>query len=156
MLQTASNRPENATSSMLESTVARLHAEVRKLQRSLHARSAELAGADAHIALLEEKVLKLKEAQRDLKRLKWEQQTLRKSTEGRIGRGRSCLKMRRAGYLIVYTPFGKLYRHASDSGSKVDICSSEIMRERWSEVLARDPYYNSNLSRERANFSLGS
>jgi hypothetical protein len=28
------------------------------------------------------------------------------------------------------------------------------MRERWSRVLERDPYYNLNLSRERADFSL--
>jgi hypothetical protein len=30
-----------------------------------------------------------------------------------------------------------------------------IMRERWAGVLRRDPYYNQNLSRERADFSLG-
>ena len=29
------------------------------------------------------------------------------------------------------------------------------MRQRWSDVLERDPYYNPNLSRERADFSLG-
>ena len=29
------------------------------------------------------------------------------------------------------------------------------MRERWPDVLERDPYYNPNLSRERADFSLG-
>jgi hypothetical protein len=30
-----------------------------------------------------------------------------------------------------------------------------IMRERWSDIVERDPYYNPNLSRERADFSLG-
>ena len=30
--------------------------------------------------------------------------------------------------------------------------SVAIMRERWSDVLERDPYYNPNLSRERARF----
>jgi len=29
------------------------------------------------------------------------------------------------------------------------------MRERWGEMLERDPYYNPNLSRERADFSIG-
>ncbi len=29
------------------------------------------------------------------------------------------------------------------------------MRQRWPEVLKRDPYYNPNLSRDRADFSLG-
>ena len=66
-----------------------------------------------------------------------------------------CLKMRRAGYLIVYTPFAKLYHHASSAEHKIDIHSTDIMRERWAGVLDRDPYYNPNLSRERADFSLG-
>jgi glycosyltransferase involved in cell wall biosynthesis len=84
VLQTASDRIRD-DSSALESTVDRLHGEVRELQRTLHARSAELAGADAHIARLEEKILKLKEAQRELKRLKKEQHALRKSPERKIG-----------------------------------------------------------------------
>jgi len=67
-----------------------------------------------------------------------------------------CLKMRRAGYLIVYTPFTKLYRHES-AGRAMPAESPEagIMRQRWSQLLQRDPYYNPNLSRERADFSLG-
>ena len=39
---------------------------------------------------------------------------------------------------------------------KIDTIGEAIMRQRWPEVLERDPYYNPNLSRERANFSLGS
>ena len=67
-----------------------------------------------------------------------------------------CLKMRRAGYLIVYTPFAKLYRYNQGSrAERKSISSAEVMRERWPELLQRDPYYNPNLSRERADFSLG-
>jgi GT2 family glycosyltransferase len=67
-----------------------------------------------------------------------------------------CLKMRRADYLIVYTPFARLYHHESASQR----CTAEppeanVIRERWPEVLQRDPYYNPNLSRTRADFSLG-
>jgi GT2 family glycosyltransferase len=65
-----------------------------------------------------------------------------------------CLKMRRAGYLIVYTPFAKLYWH-DPHHDKIDPPGEAIMRERWSGVLQRDPYYNPNLSREDADFSLG-
>jgi GT2 family glycosyltransferase len=65
-----------------------------------------------------------------------------------------CLKMQRAGYLIVYTPFAKLYWYAPQP-DKIDTCSEAIMRERWPDVLQRDPYYNPNLSREHADFSLG-
>ncbi|MEY2498154.1 MAG: hypothetical protein QOD12_1710, partial [Verrucomicrobiota bacterium] len=67
-----------------------------------------------------------------------------------------CLKMRRAGYLIVYTPFAKLYHHESGTRRRtVEPLETEVMRERWAAVLERDPYYNPNLSRERADFSLG-
>jgi GT2 family glycosyltransferase len=66
-----------------------------------------------------------------------------------------CLKMRRAGYLIVYTPFAKLYLHEVLRDRNVDVKAKQIMVERWSDVLQRDPYYNPNLSRERADFSIG-
>ena len=65
-----------------------------------------------------------------------------------------CLKIRRAGYLIVYTPLAKLYSDASVR-DKIDPSGEAIMRERWPDVLASDPFYNPNLSRERADFSLG-
>ena len=65
-----------------------------------------------------------------------------------------CLKMRRSGYLIVYTPFAKLYEHEPQR-DKIDMRSVAIMRERWPDIVERDPYYNPNLSRERADFSLG-
>ena len=65
-----------------------------------------------------------------------------------------CLKMQRAGYPIVYTPFAKLYWHAPQH-DRIDERGDAIMRERWPDVLQRDPYYNPNLSRERADFSLG-
>ena len=67
-----------------------------------------------------------------------------------------CLKMRRAGYVIVYTPFAKLYYHKpAVRRQTVEPHVANLMRQRWPEVLERDPYYNSNLSRERADFSLG-
>ena len=64
-----------------------------------------------------------------------------------------CLKIRRAGYLIVYTPFARLYWH--DAPGKIDMGGQGIMEQRWAGVLHGDPYYNPNLSRERADFSLG-
>ena len=67
-----------------------------------------------------------------------------------------CLKMRQAGYLIVYTPFAKLYHDQSASRrASVEPSEAAVLRERWPEYMERDPYYNPNLSRERADFSLG-
>lgn len=67
-----------------------------------------------------------------------------------------CLKIRRAGYLVVYTPFAMLYHHELGSRRRIaEPPETEVMRERWPDVLERDPYYNPNLSRQRADFSLG-
>jgi GT2 family glycosyltransferase len=65
-----------------------------------------------------------------------------------------CLKIRRAGYLIVYTPFATLRRHNTGERHS-DPAADELMRQRWGDALERDPYYNPNLSRARADFSLG-
>jgi hypothetical protein len=51
-------------------------------------------------------------------------------------------------------PLAKLCLDPS-SPERVDGGAEAIMRHRWSDVLERDPYYNPNLSRERADFSLG-
>jgi O-antigen biosynthesis protein len=64
-----------------------------------------------------------------------------------------CLKIRRADYLIVYTPFAKLYWHATHDET-LNTGGDAILRQRWAKSLERDPYYNPNLSRERADFSL--
>jgi GT2 family glycosyltransferase len=73
---------------------------------------------------------------------------------GALGDVDFCLKVRDAGYLIVYTPMAKLRWDPAPSEG-VDPGAETIMRQRWSGVLERDPYYNPNLSRERADFSLG-
>ena len=66
-----------------------------------------------------------------------------------------CMKIRKAGYLIVWTPFAEAYHYESKSRGNDDTPEkkarfmSEIKRfeERWGEELkAGDPYYNPNLS----------
>jgi len=64
-----------------------------------------------------------------------------------------CLKMRDAGYLIVYMPLAKLCWDPS-TPKGVDARAEAIMRQRWCDVLEQDPYYNPNLSRDQADFSL--
>jgi len=61
--------------------------------------------------------------------------------------------MRRAGHLIVYTPFAKLDWHEAQPEA-VDASGEAILRQRWAHVLEGDASYNSNLSRERADFSV--
>ena len=74
-----------------------------------------------------------------------------------------CMKVRSLGKLVVYTPHAELYhyesksRGAEDTPEKVERFNSEVVRfiERWNkELLAGDPYYNPNLTLDRADFSL--
>ena len=74
-----------------------------------------------------------------------------------------CLKVRRAGYLVVYDPYAELYhyesktRGAEDTKEKVQRFQNEIeyMRSHWTEILKEgDPYYNKNLSLTKWNYSL--
>ena len=73
--------------------------------------------------------------------------------EGTLADVDLCLKIRRAGFLIVYTPFAKLC-WSEGPPDEIDMKGEAIVRERWAAVLRSDPYYNPNLSRERADFSL--
>lgn len=60
-----------------------------------------------------------------------------------------CLRAREAGFEVVYTPHATLYHH--ESVTKTVIAHpSEIgyLRERWGHVIAHDPYYNPNLTRQ--------
>lgn len=73
-----------------------------------------------------------------------------------------CLRVREAGYRVVWTPYAELYHHESVSrGSeseakdrKRSAQEANYMRKRWKHVMAHDPYYNPNLSYERPDFSL--
>lgn len=74
-----------------------------------------------------------------------------------------CLKVRKAGYLVVYNPYAQFYHYESksrgqeDSADKVARFQREtsLFGERWGELLENgDPYYNPNLTLDKADFSL--
>ena len=73
-----------------------------------------------------------------------------------------CLKIRKAGYLIVWTPYAELYHYESksrgyeDSPEKQERFKGEIDRflAKWRKELdAGDPYYNPNLTLIHEDFS---
>ncbi|WP_175750723.1 glycosyltransferase family 2 protein [Burkholderia anthina] len=74
-----------------------------------------------------------------------------------------CLKVRRAGYRNLWTPYAELFHHESisrgseDNPEKVARFRSEInyMKQSWAEWLRQDIYYNPNLSKDREDFSIG-
>ena len=74
-----------------------------------------------------------------------------------------CMRIRKAGYLIVFTPFAELYhyesktRGAEDTPEKRKRFQGEIDRfhTRWAkELAAGDPYYNPNFSLDKEDFSI--
>ncbi|KKT69545.1 MAG: Glycosyl transferase family 2, partial [Candidatus Moranbacteria bacterium GW2011_GWF1_44_4] len=78
-----------------------------------------------------------------------------------------CLKIREAGYLIVWTPFAKLYHYESLSrGNDEDFKESDpkeyerVMSERiyaknkWKKYIENDPYYSPNLTQKKEDFSI--
>ena len=76
-----------------------------------------------------------------------------------------CLKVKQAGYLVVYDPYVEMYhdesktRGTEDTKEKVHRFQTEIeyMRSHWTDILKNgDPCYNKNLSLSKWNYSLKS
>jgi GT2 family glycosyltransferase len=74
-----------------------------------------------------------------------------------------CLKVRKAGKLVVYDPAAELYHYESksrgleDTPEKIERFNSEAERltRRWKDEIEQgDMYYNPNLSLDKADFSL--
>ncbi len=74
-----------------------------------------------------------------------------------------CMKIRSAGYRIIWNPYAKLYHYESKSRGYEDTMEkqarfqSEIDRfqKKWErELKAGDPYYNPNLTLHRADYSM--
>ena len=73
-----------------------------------------------------------------------------------------CLKVRKAGFDIVYTPYAELFHYESksrgyeDTPEKIERFTRETkhLQDKWLTHLVDDPYYNPNLTREREDFSL--
>jgi len=74
-----------------------------------------------------------------------------------------CLKIRKTGKLVVYTPFATLYHYESKSRGQDDSPDKlrrfekevELFSDRWTEILDNgDPYFNPNLSAKNPYFIL--
>ena len=69
-----------------------------------------------------------------------------------------CLRIGVAGYRILYTPHALLYHYEAFSKSERELhphpAETLALKTRWRQVIARDPFYNPNLTRHRENWSL--
>ncbi|MGH8093927.1 MAG: glycosyltransferase family 2 protein [Chthoniobacterales bacterium] len=72
-----------------------------------------------------------------------------------------CLRLRAAGFEIVWTPHAELFHHESasrgmeDTGEKQARFLAEVdyMNAKWGETLRADPFYNPNLSLDEELFT---
>ncbi|KJR43550.1 glycosyltransferase [Candidatus Magnetoovum chiemensis] len=74
-----------------------------------------------------------------------------------------CLKIRRAGYSIIWTPFAKFYHYESRTrGYDITFkkkkrlkCESNRLKLKWNGVFEdHDPFYNPNLTVKKEDFSI--
>ena len=68
-----------------------------------------------------------------------------------------CLKIGSQGYRVLYTPHAVLYHYEALSKTSKDLIPhpQEVarMRSKWASVIAHDPYYSPNLTRNEEDFS---
>ena len=73
-----------------------------------------------------------------------------------------CLRLREAGYRIVWTPYAELIHHESASRGFDNSAPKQVrflaevdhMKSKWGDILQHDPFYNPNLSLDEDLFTL--
>ena len=66
-----------------------------------------------------------------------------------------CLRVREAGFAVLYTPFAVLvHRESVSKGPSVNAAEIRYLRKKWKAAIAHDPYYNPNLTRTSEDFRL--
>lgn len=74
-----------------------------------------------------------------------------------------CLRLRKAGYLVIFTPYAELYHYESKSRGYENTPEKQrrfsrernMFRERWKNFIELgDPYYNPNLSLSSEDFRI--
>jgi len=70
-----------------------------------------------------------------------------------------CLRLRRAGYDVVWNPQAELrrtrLRASGPADRKAFAAGQALLRQRWGAALTRDPFYNPNLDLEGCDYGLG-
>jgi len=73
-----------------------------------------------------------------------------------------CLRVRKAGYRNVWTPYAEMNHHESASRSSEDTTEKQVrfsreirlMQQRWGEMLFCDPAYSPNLTFNSSDFAM--
>jgi len=72
-----------------------------------------------------------------------------------------CIKVQKAGYQNIFTPFSELYHHESKTRGRDDSPEKQVrfakerdlMIQRWGNLLQADPFYNPNLTLVNEDYS---
>ena len=69
-----------------------------------------------------------------------------------------CLRLRKKGLRIVFTPFAEVIQNEVERRPNREndptASESEYFKNKWREIIGRDPFYNPNLSKKDASFSI--
>ncbi|MFB3916102.1 MAG: glycosyltransferase [Terriglobales bacterium] len=66
-----------------------------------------------------------------------------------------CLRVREAGFRVVWTPYAELFHYESASrGFDLDTHEVRYMQKRWGRKLTEDPYYNPNLTLKHEDYRI--
>ena len=63
-----------------------------------------------------------------------------------------CLRVTAAGYRVVFTPRARLRDDSSSHSTGADAQDADRLQRRCADRIARDPYYNSNLTRDSPDY----
>jgi hypothetical protein len=65
-----------------------------------------------------------------------------------------CLRVRRDGRRVVFTPYARLRKMDDGDRARPDPGGAAAIRAIWGSTLDDDPYYNPNLSRASSDYML--
>src|SRR5262245_66510182 len=124
-----------------------MNKELEALERKLEIRNRELTEAHSHIAVLEEKLLKLKRYRRELKLLKEERRRLRESAERRVG------QILLAPYRLLEKPAKKVWRKIQQQKSTGRKPAAPTEYQKWFEKRRANPENLSSMHHEVRAFA---
>src|SRR5262249_13737947 len=104
-----------------------MNKELDALERKLEIRNRELMEAHGHIAVVEEKLLKLKQYRRELKLLKEERRRLRQSPERRVG------QILLAPYRLLEKPAKRVWRKVQQLNARRGKPAALTEYQKWFE-----------------------
>jgi hypothetical protein len=124
-----------------------MNKELDALERKLEIRNRELMEAHGHIAVVEEKLLKLKQYRRELKLLKEERRRLRQSPERRVG------QILLAPYRLFERPAKRVWKKVRQPNARRGKPAVSTEYQKWFEKHRASPEELASMRHEMRAFA---